>query len=171
MEEEWQGRRAIVDIVLSERPSFAEALAGAQAIVEGEPDALADLAQAAAVLWMALERINWAGFYLMRGGDLVLGPFQGKPACTRIRIGHGVCGTAAQLRQTLIVPDVLEFPGHIACDAASRSEIVVPVLAGGHVVAVIDVDSPEPDRFGEDERRFLEQMAALLAPHCQALCS
>ena len=142
-----------------------------QAIRDGEPDALAILAQAAAVLWMTFERINWAGFYLMRGGDLVLGPFQGKPACTRIRIGSGVCGTAADRRESLVVPDVLAFPGHIACDSASRSEIVVPVMHGGEVVAVIDVDSPEPDRFGEDDRRFLEELSLMLAPQCGALAS
>ena len=114
------------------------------------------------MLFNGLGRLNWAGFYLMRDGELVLGPFQGRPACVRIQVGRGVCGTAAARCQTVIVPDVREFPGHIACDAASRSEIVVPLLRDGQVVGVLDLDSPEPDRFGDDERVLLERIAATL---------
>ncbi len=114
------------------------------------------------MLFNGLGRLNWAGFYLMRDGELVLGPFQGRPACARIQVGRGVCGTAAARCQTVIVPDVHEFPGHIACDAASRSEIVVPLLRDGQVVGVLDLDSPEPDRFGDDERVLLERIATTL---------
>jgi L-methionine (R)-S-oxide reductase len=142
----------------------AELLQQMGALLEGEPDWLANLANAASLLWMHLDRINWAGFYLMRGGELVLGPFAGKPACTRIAVGRGVCGTAAARRETMVVPDVFAFPGHIACDAASRSEVVVPLIHGGQLVGVLDVDSPEPNRFGPDEQRYLEDAARLLAP-------
>jgi GAF domain-containing protein len=114
------------------------------------------------VLFHGLDRINWAGFYLARGDTLVLGPFQGKPACVRIPIGKGVCGTSAAHRETIIVPDVHDFPGHIACDAASRSEIVVPLIRDGALIGVLDIDSPEPDRFGPAERSLLEHVASLL---------
>ena len=114
------------------------------------------------MLFGGLDRLNWAGFYLARGDTLVLGPFQGKPACVRIPWGRGVCGTAAARGETLVVPDVHEFPGHIACDAASRSEIVVPLRRGGAVVGVLDLDSPEPARFGDRERELLEQVARML---------
>lgn len=109
-----------------------------------------------------MDRLNWAGFYLLRDGELVLGPFQGKPACVRIAVGRGVCGTAAARCETVIVPDVHAFPGHIACDAASRSEIVVPLRRGGALIGVLDLDSPEPGRFGEPERVLLERIAAML---------
>ena len=114
------------------------------------------------MLFHGLDRLNWAGFYLMRDGELVLGPFQGKPACVRIPVGRGVCGAAALRRETVIVPDVHAFPGHIACDAASRSEIVVPLLRGDTVFGVLDLDSPEPDRFGAPERDLLERVATAL---------
>ncbi len=114
------------------------------------------------MLFHGLDRLNWAGFYLRRGDTLVLGPFQGKPACVRIPVGRGVCGTAAERRETVIVPDVHDFPGHIACDAASRSEIVVPLLRDGTLRGVLDLDSPEPGRFGEPERVLLERIAAAL---------
>ena len=114
------------------------------------------------MLFHGLDRLNWAGFYLMRADTLVLGPFQGKPACVRIPVGRGVCGTAAERRETVIVPDVHDFPGHIACDAASRSEIVVPLLRDGTVLGVLDLDSPEPGRFGAPERVLLERIAAAL---------
>lgn len=143
---------------------YTELLQQLKGLLEGEPDWLANLSNAASLIYMQLDRINWAGFYLMRGGELVLGPFGGKPACTRIPVGKGVCGTAAARRETLVVPDVHLFPGHIACDEASRSEIVVPLMEGGRVVGVLDIDSPEPGRFTDLDRRYLEQAAALLAP-------
>ncbi|HEY3123087.1 MAG TPA: GAF domain-containing protein [Thermoanaerobaculia bacterium] len=133
-------------------------------LLEGEGDALANLANASALLAGALERINWSGFYLLRADELVLGPFQGKPACVRISLGKGVCGTAAARRETLVVPDVHAFPGHIACDEASRSEIVVPILAGGQLRGVLDVDSPETDRFDAEDREGLELFVRTLTP-------
>jgi GAF domain-containing protein len=148
------------------KPALYDALAASLAsLLEGETDALANLANAAGLLGQTLERVNWCGFYLLRDeGQLVLGPFQGKPACVRIAIGKGVCGTAAQRRETVVVPDVNAFPGHIACDAASRSEIVVPIVAGGALFGVLDVDSPEPGRFDDEDRRGLEQFVRVLLP-------
>lgn len=134
------------------------------ALCEGEPDALANLANAAALANEALQGINWCGFYLLRGQELVLGPFQGRPACVRIPLGKGVCGTAAERRQTLVVPDVLDFPGHIACDAASRSEIVIPILSDGALVGVFDVDAPRPARFDDEDRAGLERFVKALVP-------
>jgi GAF domain-containing protein len=134
------------------------------ALLEGEPDAVANLSNASALLAEALEGINWCGFYFLRGGELVLGPFQGKPACVRIVLGKGVCGTAAERRETLVVPDVNAFPGHIACDDASRSEIVVPIVAGGQLRGVLDVDAPETNRFDDEDRRGLEAFVAALVP-------
>jgi L-methionine (R)-S-oxide reductase len=133
-------------------------------LLHGETDALANLANAAGLLAQALDRVNWCGFYLLRGDDLVLGPFQGKPACVRIPLGQGVCGTAAARRETLVVPDVLVFPGHIACDAASRSEIVIPLVANDRLVGVLDVDAPEPARFDEEDRAGLERFVKTLVP-------
>ncbi|MGH9364625.1 MAG: GAF domain-containing protein [Thermoanaerobaculia bacterium] len=134
------------------------------ALLEGETDALANLSNASALLFQALERINWCGFYLMRKGELVLGPFQGKPACIRIPLGKGVCGTAAMRRQTLVVPDVEKFPGHIACDAASRSEIVVPIVEGSRLLGVLDMDAPEPARFDAADQKGLESFVVALVP-------
>jgi len=134
------------------------------ALLEGEPDALANLANAAGLLAGSLDRINWCGFYLLRGEELVLGPFQGKPACVRIPVGQGVCGAAAARRETLVVPDVNRFPGHIACDPASRSEIVVPILENGVLRGVLDVDAPETERFGEEDRGGLERFVEALTP-------
>ena len=151
----------------SSRPKeilYRDLAASLHALLEGETDALANLANAAALLNQGLERINWCGFYLRRGDELVLGPFQGKPACVRIPLGKGVCGTAAARRETLVVPDVNAFPGHIACDAASRSEIVVPIFSGGELVGVLDVDAPEPDRFDEQDRAGLERFVKALEP-------
>lgn len=133
-------------------------------LLEGETDALANLANAAALLFASLERVNWAGFYLLRGDTLVLGPFQGKPACVRIALGQGVCGTAAARRETLVVADVHAFPGHIACDEASRSEIVVPIVKDGALLGLLDVDSPETNRFGDAERAVLEECVRVLVP-------
>jgi GAF domain-containing protein len=124
---------------------------------------IANCANVAALLWHGLPRVNWAGFYLFDGRELALGPFQGKPACTRIALGRGVCGTAAAERRTVLVPDVREFPGHIACDAESRAELVVPLLKAGRLLGVLDLDSPDPGRFGAAERELAESLAALIA--------
>lgn len=136
------------------------------ALTEGERDATANLANAAALIYHALPDLNWAGFYLYKQGMLVLGPFQGLPACVRIPPGRGVCGTAALERRTQVVPDVHAFPGHIACDAASRSEIVVPLVDGERLLGVLDVDSPLSGRFDEADREGLEALARLLIAGC-----
>jgi GAF domain-containing protein len=138
---------------------LGQALAG---IIAGERDFIANLANAAALLYTTLPELNWAGFYLMKDGGLVVGPFQGRPACVRIALGQGVCGTAAKTRRTQVVPDVHAFPGHIACDAASRSEIVVPLVRDDRLVGVLDLDSPVPARFGEEDARGLEAFALRL---------
>ncbi|HEY4941030.1 MAG TPA: GAF domain-containing protein [Rhizomicrobium sp.] len=135
----------------------------AEGLFAGERDAIANAANLSALLWMGLERLNWAGFYFLRGSGLVLGPFQGRPACVRIELGKGVCGTAAARRQTVAVPDVEAFPGHIACDAASRSELVVPLLAGGTLLGVLDLDSPDVGRFDAEDAKGIETLAALWA--------
>ena len=127
-----------------------------QALIEGEPDLIANLSNASAAINEALENINWAGFYLVKENMLVLGPFQGKPACIRIPFGKGVCGTAAKKDETQLVKDVHEFPGHIACDSASRSEIVIPIHNKSGVVAVLDIDSPDLARFDETDQSGLE---------------
>lgn len=139
----------------------------AQAVTQGEEDTIANLANTAAVIWQFMEEVSWAGFYLLRGEELVLGPFQGKPACRRIALGKGVCGTAAQTRLSQCVPDVHAFPGHIACDGGSRSELVIPILQGDRVLAVLDLDSYQPDRFGPMETMQLEQLAARLSRCCR----
>jgi len=135
--------------------------AQARALLEGERDATANAANVAALVFHTLPDLNWAGFYWMKGGELVLGPFQGKPACVRIAVGKGVCGTAVQRRETIVVPDVHAFPGHIACDSASNREVVVPVMHGGRVIGVLDVDSPRLSRFGDAEARALEEVARI----------
>lgn len=155
---------AAFDPSVSKEALYSDLARSLEALFEGEPDALANLANAAALANQALPAINWCGFYLLRGGELVLGPFQGKPACVRIPLGKGVCGTAAQRRETIVVPDVLAFPGHIACDAASRSEIVVPIVAGGKLLGVFDADAPEPSRFDEEDRAGLERFVNVLVP-------
>ena len=131
-------------------------------LLAGERDGIANCANLAALIYHALPDLNWAGFYFSRGAELVLGPFQGKVACVRIELGRGVCGTAAQRRETLIVPDVHAFPGHIACDAASRSEIVVPLIRPGRVLGVLDLDSPIESRFDRDDANGLEALAERL---------
>ena len=142
--------------------SALEDLAGlARALLEGEHDATANAANVSSLIFHTLPDLNWAGFYWMKDGELVLGPFQGKPACVRIAIGKGVCGTAAQQKRTIVVPDVHAFPGHIACDSASNSEVVVPVMKGGRVIGVLDVDSPKLARFGDAEARVLEEVARI----------
>jgi L-methionine (R)-S-oxide reductase len=140
---------------------YAQLAAQARALLSGERDAVANAANLAALIFHALPDLNWAGFYFLRGDVLVLGPFQGKPACVRIARGAGVCGTAAARRETVVVPDVHAFAGHIACDPASRSEIVVPLLRDGAVLGVLDLDSPRPARFGADDRAGLEALAAI----------
>ncbi len=142
---------------------YAELLPQLRALVDGEPDLVANLANITAALRVCVPVASWIGFYVRRGDELVLGPFQGKVACVRIALGRGVCGTAAAERRTVIVADVEQFPGHIACDAGSRSEIVVPVVREGRVVAVLDVDSYELAAFDEEDARGLEQVCELAA--------
>jgi GAF domain-containing protein len=141
---------------------YARLAQALSALLAGESDRIANAANTAALIFAALPEINWAGFYFLRASELVLGPFQGKPACVRIGLGQGVCGAAAVQRRTLVVPDVQKFPGHITCDAASRAEIVVPLLEGGTLIGVLDVDSPVAGRFDEADARGLEALAALL---------
>ena len=138
-------------------------------LLSGESDPVANAANTAALIFARLPRLNWAGFYFLQGDVLVLGPFQGQPACTRIRLGQGVCGTAAARGETIVVPDVHEFPGHIVCDTASLSEIVVPVQVPGRFSGVLDIDSPERDRFGPAERTLIEAVAALYMEACAAV--
>jgi L-methionine (R)-S-oxide reductase len=130
-------------------------------LLEREPDAIANAANTAALLYHSLPVVNWVGFYFLKGGELVLGPFQGKPACVRIPMGKGVCGTAAERRESVLVQDVHAFPGHIACDTASRSELVVPLIKDGALIGVLDLDSPMPGRFDEDDRAGCESLAAI----------
>jgi GAF domain-containing protein len=149
---------------LDKQDLYAELSKQTKSLLEGERDLIANMANVASLLFHTLPTINWAGFYLWKHGELVLGPFQGKPACVRIALGRGVCGTAVERRETLVVPDVHLFPGHIACDAASRSEIVVPLIApsSGELIGVLDIDSPAEARFDDDDREALERIAALL---------
>ncbi|MGO4302529.1 GAF domain-containing protein [Cupriavidus sp. RAF12] len=143
----------------SKADHYAELVTQARALLADERDRIANAANFSALLYHSLSDLNWAGFYFYDGTELVVGPFQGKPACVRIPIGKGVCGTAAQTRETQVVPDVHAFPGHIACDAASRSEIVVPLFASnGSLIGVWDVDSPVPGRFDEEDARGMEAL-------------
>ena len=132
------------------------------ALVSGVPYEIANLANISAALWQAMDRINWVGFYIMYDGKLVLGPFQGKPACIEIPLGRGVCGTAAQRKETVLVEDVHQFPGHIACDSASNSEIVVPIFRNGEIYGVLDIDSPYFARFTQEDQRGLEEIVKIL---------
>ena len=132
-------------------------------LLDGVPHRIANLANASALIYESLEDLNWAGFYLLEGETLVLGPFQGKPACIEIPLGRGVCGTAAQTGQTQLVPDVHLFPGHIACDSASNSEIVVPLRVDGKVVGVLDLDSPWPGRFTVEDQAGLEAVGEIVS--------
>ncbi len=141
--------------------SPAEILAAARSLLSGERNAVANMANLSALLFHSLDRLNWLGFYVLRGQELVVGPFQGKPACVRIAPGRGVCGTAIARHETLVVDDVHAFPGHIACDAASRSEIVIPFRSAG-AEALLDVDSPVASRFGPAERELLEGCVRIL---------
>ena len=147
---------------LAKSELYADLLAAADGLTAGESDAVANMANVAALLWDYLPDVNWTGFYRVVGGELVLGPFAGRPACIRIPFGQGVCGTAATRGETQLVADVHAFPGHIACDPASRSELVVPVKRGGRVIAVIDLDSPDLARFNAEDARGIEALAARL---------
>lgn len=138
-----------------------------KALIEDEREVIPNLANASALLNQALQDINWVGFYLMKKDELLLGPFQGKPACIHIPVGKGVCGTAALNKRTQLVSDVHEFPGHIACDSASRSEIVVPICVEGSVVGVLDIDSPSLGRFDEEDRIGLEELVRILEMGCE----
>ena len=143
---------------------YGELSAQLRSLISDEPDVIANLANCAALLFNSLSAVNWAGFYLLKEGGLVLGPFQGQPACIRIPLGKGVCGTAAATRTTTRVADVSEFPGHIACDSASKSEIVIPLIGNdGTLLGVLDVDSPELDRFDADDQTGLEQIGATIS--------
>ena len=141
---------------------YEELIAQVKALTEGIPYPIANLANASAAIWQSLDRLNWAGFYLMQDGALVLGPFQGKPACIRIPVGKGVCGTAVQENRTVRVEDVHQFPGHIACDSTSNSEIVVPIYKNGEIYGVLDLDSPYFARFTEEDQAGLEALARVL---------
>jgi L-methionine (R)-S-oxide reductase len=147
---------------MSKTGIFAELRQQLAGLLEGERDGLANCANMTALLYPALPELNWLGFYLLRNDELILGPFQGKVACVRIAMGKGVCGTAAERRETLIVADVHEFPGHIACDAASASEIVVPLVQAGRLLGVLDLDSPRLNRFDRDDASGLESLVEVL---------
>ena len=152
--------QTLTELPTDKPAAYAELETSLRALLAGEDDLVANAANLAALLFWSLPQINWAGFYLVepRRGDLLLGPFQGKPACVRIPVGRGVCGTAAARRETVVVPDVHAFPGHIACDSASNSEIVVPVVRDGHLLGVLDLDSPVPSRFDDADARGLEAL-------------
>ena len=151
-------------IEAADKPTMYRDLASAiEGLVHGESDAIANMANVAAVIWETLPDINWAGFYRNVGGELVLGPFQGRPACIRIKFGKGVCGVAAQTRQLQRVEDVGAFPGHIACDSASNSEIVVPLIRDGEVLGVLDIDSPNTGRFDEEDEAGFAKLGEILS--------
>jgi L-methionine (R)-S-oxide reductase len=141
---------------------YSELLPQIKSLIEDESDLIANLANVTSALKQAFPSFSWVGFYLMKGGELVLGPFQGKLACTRIKIGSGVCGTAVLKKETIIVPDVEKFPGHIYCDPDSRSEIVVPIMKDGEVLGVLDIDSYELDNFDETDKFYLEKLVEIL---------
>ena len=154
----------LAELPADKSAAYAELARSLRALLEGERDVVANAANMAALLFWSLRDLNWAGFYLMEPvrGDLLLGPFQGKPACVRIPVGRGVCGTAAARRETVVVPDVHAFPGHIACDSASNSEIVVPIVRDGALLGVLDLDSPLQARFDEADARGLEALVRIL---------
>jgi GAF domain-containing protein len=155
---------------MSKTEFYRRVVKDTRALMADERDPVANAANVTAVLYHELPSVNWAGFYFLRRHELVLGPFQGKPACVRIPLGKGVCGTAAQKGLTVLVPNVHEFPGHIACDAASRSEIVVPLVQDGRLVGVLDLDSPELGRFDDEDRRGLEEVASVFCQWSDPLC-
>ncbi|MGB3797047.1 MAG: GAF domain-containing protein [Alteraurantiacibacter sp.] len=151
------------DADASKADLYRELLSAVDALTAGEPDSVANMANVAALLGEFLPDCNWTGFYRMVDGELVLGPFAGRPACIRIPLGVGVCGVAAKTGETQLVSDVHAFPGHIACDARSQSELVVPIMRDGTVTGVIDLDSPDLSRFDEDDRAGIEKLAAMLS--------
>ena len=156
----WDGTGQFLD-----KPWLYRELAEAvTALFEGEPDPTANAANAAAAIFYTLPDLNWAGFYFLRGPELVLGPFQGRPACLRIPLGRGVCGTAAAERRSVLVPDVFAFPGHIACDPRSRSELVTPLIHNDRLIGVLDLDSPHPGRFDAADQAGCESLSAIIAP-------
>ena len=140
---------------------YGELLSQAQGLLHGEHDLIANAANCSALLYHALPDVNWVGFYFLKDGELVVGPFQGKPACVRISMGKGVCGSAAAKRESIVVPDVNQYPGHIFCDSASLSEMVVPLVKDGELLGVLDIDSPKLARFDEEDRRGLEKLTAI----------
>ena len=151
-----------IDARLPKSQLYAELVDALRALTIGESDWIANLANASSLVYHTLPDLNWAGFYLLKGDELVVGPFQGKPACVRIAIGRGVCGTAAARREAILVPNVHEFPGHIACDSASNSEIVVPMIRHGALLGVLDLDSPKLERFDREDREGLEKFVKVL---------
>jgi GAF domain-containing protein len=153
----------LTELPADKAAAYAELAASLRALLDGEHDLVANAANLAALLYWSLPQLNWAGLYLVEpaSGDLLLGPFQGRPACVRIPLGRGVCGTAAARRETVVVADVHAFPGHIACDSASNSEIVVPILRGGRLLGVLDLDSPVHGRFDATDARGLEALVAV----------
>lgn len=153
-------------VCMNQEEQYEILLKQAELLIENETDQIANMANLSALLMMSLENINWAGFYLYKEDQLILGPFQGKPACIRIPLGRGVCGTAAATKRAQCVKDVHQFPGHIACDSASRSEIVVPILtADNRLIGVLDIDAPIPDRFEETDIPFFTKLAELIGRH------
>jgi GAF domain-containing protein len=150
-----------LDTSASKAERYAELCNQARSLLRGERDRIANAANFSSLLFYGLPDLNWAGFYFFDGSELVVGPFQGKPACVRIPLGKGVCGTAAVTRQTQVVPDVTAFPGHIACDTASRSEIVVPLVEADRLIGVWDVDSPLPARFDDEDRHGMERLVRI----------
>jgi len=158
----WQG----MEYPENKQEMYSLLLAQLNGLMEGEREPIPNLANMSALLFQAMKQINWAGFYLMKDGVLLLGPFQGNPACIRIPVGRGVCGTAARTLKTQLVPDVHLFPGHIACDAQSRSEIVIPLIQDGVLLGVLDIDSPVQNRFDESDQAGLEQLCKKLISGC-----
>lgn len=156
--------------MISKAESYAEIAAQLRSLLEGECDFIANAANFASLLFHSLPDLNWAGLYLYKDGELVLGPFQGKPACVRIAIGKGVCGTAAERRETVLVDNVHEFPGHIACDSASNSEIVVSLVKDDRLLGVLDLDSPSFSRFNEEDAAGLNELAAIFVAHSNPNC-
>ncbi len=154
-----------IDYATELKTKYTQLASQLDALLTGEKNVYANLSNASALLNQFFDRINWVGFYLTDGSELVLGPFQGLPACIRIPFGRGVCGTAAETKESIIVPNVNAFPGHIACDAASQSEIVVPMVKDGITFGVLDIDSPELDRFTEDDKAGLELFVEILMKH------
>jgi GAF domain-containing protein len=147
----------------SKEQVYREILPQIKSLLTGEKDLIANLANCASALKVAFPSFSWVGFYLLKRGELVLGPFQGKPACVRIALGKGVCGTSAQQRKTIIVPNVHEFPGHIVCDPDSKSEIVIPILKDGQLLGVLDLDSNTPNSFDLTDKRYLEELCQWLS--------